>query len=462
MITIYSRHISTRGLANPHKLHYRHLSVSLSRHADFTHTIIGAGAVGLCIARRLQQEDGASVLVLDRHTMPGAETSSRNSEVVHGALYYGHESLKTRLCLRGKNALYAFCERTRVPVKRTGKWIVAQNEEQLEALESVEQFAREVGNGDGYYGLGGLWGRGFRGLDFRDESRAIPMKWLSKEEARRKEPDVRAEAGVLESSSTGIVDSHSYMQALLGEFEEAGGTAALGSEVLKVQAETTGWRIWTEDANPTKTQAQVDQKGLALFDSSDPEADRAASVSSETLINSAGLAAVFLSNAILPSRYQRQPAFAKGTYFSYSSSRPRPSTLIYPAPVSGHGGLGTHLTLDMAGRIRFGPDVEWVDDPSDLKPNQDRERFEIALDDIQSYLPGLERDAVALDYCGIRPKLSQGGSATIGKNFEDFYIQREDDKLQDKNPFINLLGIESPGLTSSLAIGEYVYELLYR
>ena len=429
--------------------------------ADFTHTIIGAGAVGLSIARRLQQQPGTSVLLLDRHTLPGTETSSRNSEVIHGGLYYGHGTLKTQLCLRGKNLLYEFCDRTGVPYRRTGKWLVAQTEEQLNALDGLEKFARDVGDGSEGDGLGGSWGRGFRGGGLVDEERAVPMRWVSRDEAHRREPDVRAEAGALESKSTGIVDSHAFMQALLGEFEEAGGTVALGSDVRRVENVGHEWRVWTRDASSKGEQREVDQTA-GPFQSADPEAEGATDVSSETIINSAGLAAIPLSNAILPPEHYKEPAYAKGTYFSYSLSRPRTSTLIYPAPVPGHGGLGTHLTLDMAGRLRFGPDVEWVDDPTDLKPNQDAERFRVALDDIQSYLPGLDRNAVALDYCGIRPKLTKGGSATSGKGFVDFYIRNEDDKVSSGATLVNLLGIESPGLTSSLAIAEYVHELLYR
>lgn len=461
MSAFRSTHMDKSLSKNIQRAGKRLFSASASRRTDFTHTVIGAGAVGLCIARRLQRQDGTSVLLLDRHTMTGTETSSRNSEVIHGALYYGHGSLKTKLCLRGKNALYDFCERTGVPIKRTGKWIVAQNEEQLAALNNIDKFAKEVGDGTGEDGLGGQWGRGFRGCGLREDERAIPMRWLTKEEAKQREPHVRAEAGALESSSTGIVDSHSYMQALLGEFEEAGGTVALGSDVLSIHNECDQWRVWSRDSSANDVQFRVDQK-VTPFQCPDPEAEGATDTTTETLVNSAGLAAMSLSNAILPRKCHREPAYAKGTYFSYSLSKPKSSTLIYPAPVPGHGGLGTHLTLDMAGRLRFGPDVEWVDDPSDLKPNQDPERFRAALDDIQSYLPGLDRDAVALDYCGVRPKLSKGGSATSGKSFEDFYIQRDEDKLLLGAPFVNLLGIESPGLTSSLAIGEYVHELLYR
>ena len=161
---------------------------------------------------------------------------------------------------------------------------------------------------------------------------------------------------------------------------------------------------------------------------------------------------------ILPPERHRTPFYAKGTYFSYSKSHPKPSTLVYPAPVPGHGGLGTHLTLDMAGRVRFGPDVEWVDSPNDLAPNANAERLQAALDEIKSYLPGIDTEAVALDYAGIRPKLGKLSSNASGKGMQDFYIKRE----EGFPGFVNLLGIESPGLTSSLAIAEEVYNLLHR
>jgi 2-hydroxyglutarate dehydrogenase len=174
----------------------------------------------------------------------------------------------------------------------------------------------------------------------------------------------------------------------------------------------------------------------------------------ETLINSAGLFAITINNMILPKERHRRPFYAKGSYFSYSSTHPKPKTLLYPAPVPGHGGLGTHLTLDMAGRVRFGPDVEWVDDPTDLSVNDSR--LEEAISMIQEHLPGIDRDAINLDYCGIRPKLGKT-SGIVGPNFADFHIKAE----EGFPGFISLLGIESPGLTSSLAIGEMVEAMLY-
>lgn len=267
------------------------------------------------------------------------------------------------------------------------------------------------------------------------KSIGVPTHFISTEEAKRREPDVRAEAGVLESPTTGIVDSHSYMQYLQGSFEDLGGTLARQSTVTRIvplSNGSSGFEIWTKFAN----------------------SDKESCITAETLINSAGLFAIPLSNMVLPEEEYKKPYYAKGSYFSYSASHPKPKTLVYPAPVPGHGGLGTHLTVDMGGQVRFGPDVEWVDDPNDYTVNDSR--LKEAIDDIQIYLPGIDRNAIGLDYCGIRPKLGEA-SAVAGKGFIDFYIKKE----KSVDNFINLLGIESPGLTSSLAIAEEVERLLY-
>ncbi|KIW02292.1 hypothetical protein, variant [Verruconis gallopava] len=387
----------------------RLFSTTVSRPADFTHAIVGGGVVGLAVARQLQARDGVSAVIIEKHGQVGQETSSRNSEVIHAGFYYGLDSLKSRLCIRGKHLLYDLCERNAIPHKNCGKWLVAQDEQQMDALGKVHDAAKA--------------------LD-------VPVHWLSSGEAKRREPDVRCEAGVLESPSTGIIDSHSYMQFLQGAFEENGGTIAFQSTVTRVvplDAGRHGWEIYTRFGDDVEETC----------------------VTAETLINSAGLYAIPLSNTILPPERQRIPFYAKGSYFSYSASRPRPKTLIYPAPVPGHGGLGTHLTLDMGGRVRFGPDVEWVDDPSDYTVNASR--LQEALDDIQSYLPGIDRSAIGLDYAGIRPKLGKAGAVAGKGEFLDFYIKLED----GFHGFVNLLGIESPGLTSSLAIAEEVERLLY-
>ncbi|KAF2760650.1 FAD dependent oxidoreductase [Pseudovirgaria hyperparasitica] len=387
----------------------RAFSTTTIRSADFTHAVIGAGVVGLSIARRLQSRQGASTILIERHGHFGNETSSRNSEVIHAGLYYGEDSMKTKLCLKGKQMMYDLCKKNSIAHNNCGKWIVAQDDAQMAAIEKVHDFARTIG---------------------------VPTHFVSPDEVKRREPDIRAQAGVLESTTTGIVDSHGLMQFLQGDYEENNGICAFNAAVESVEPidkGAGGWTLWTKDR---KTGEQ-------------------SSVTVETLVNSAGLGAIHISNMILPSHRQIKPYYAKGSYFSYSLSKPRPSILVYPAPVPGHGGLGTHLTLDMSGRIRFGPDVEWVDDPTDLSVNSDR--LEEAIDDIKSYLPSIDSSAIGLDYAGIRPKLGKLGAVTSGQGFQDFYIKKED----GFEGFINLLGIESPGLTSCLAIGEEVNDILY-
>jgi 2-hydroxyglutarate dehydrogenase len=293
-----------------------------------------------------------------------------------------------------------------------GKFIVAQDDGQMGECEKVHDFAKSIG---------------------------VPIRYLSRDEIARREPEVRAEAGALESPTTGIIDSHSYMQFLHGDFENEGGDTALASQVTRIEPPSPSspdWKIWT---------------------SSPGEAEDDAHITAETIINSAGLYACDINNMILPKERHRTQYYAKGNYFSYAKSFPKPSTLIYPAPTPGLGGLGTHLTLDMGGRMRFGPDVEWVDRPDDLAPTSDPERFAMAVKSIKSFLPGVDEKELALDYAGIRPKLQRMGAVGSGKGFQDFYIEKED----GFEGFVNLLGIESPGLTSSLAIAEEVHRIMY-
>lgn len=387
----------------------RQFSSSSPRQIDYTHAVVGGGVVGLAVCRALSARPGTSTLLLERHSAVGTETSSRNSEVIHAGIYYGQGALKTELCVRGRGLLYDFCRTRSVPHRQTGKWIVAQDETQREALGRIYEHAGRPGIG-------------------------VPLRWVGREEARRREPDVRAEAGVLESPETGIVDSHALMLALQGEFEENGGDVALLSRVVSVEP-LGGGRGWS----------------LAVRSN-----DETTTITAETVINAAGLGAVDLHNMIVPSARHLRMFYAKGNYFSYGASRPRVGTLVYPAPRPGGAGLGTHLTLDMAGRIRFGPDVEWVDSPNDLAVNS--ARLPEAIAEIKQYLPGVDEQALTPDYAGIRPKLGERGAVVSGSGFLDFVIRKED----GFEGWINLLGIESPGLTSSLAIAEEVERLLYR
>lgn len=250
---------------------------------------------------------------------------------------------------------------------------------------------------------------------------------------------------MLESLSTGIVDSHSYMQFLEGDFLERDGTEILGTSVQRVERlPGGGYRLFTRQSDEVTSDNQGGTNG-----------EDSESVDVEILINAAGLHAIPLWSSMLPAEKRIQPYYAKGTYFSYASRHPRPTTLIYPAPQPGLGGLGTHLTLDLSGRVRFGPDVEWIESPSSpgaLTPSM--ERLGEAVQAIRSYLPDVDEDKIEVDYCGIRPK--RGGK---GDGFQDFYVREEG--AEGYEGLVNLLGIESPGLTASLAIGEYVEQLLY-
>ncbi|KAI4118947.1 MAG: hypothetical protein LQ345_001084 [Seirophora villosa] len=357
------------------KHHNRALSTSSPRAADYTHVVIGAGAV------------------------------------IHAGIYYGPTSLKTDLCLKGKRMIYELCEKQGIPYRNCKKWILAQDEQQHEQLDRTHKFARSIG---------------------------VPLHFISLDEARNREPDVRARNAVLESPTTGIIDSHTYMSYLESDFQSKGGDLVCHTTVGAVgplSMGAQGYSVQTTSAS-----------------------GESATVTTETLINSAGLDAIQLSNSILPPERHVKPYYAKGSYYSYAAAHPRPKTLVYPAPTTGAAGLGTHLTMDMTGAIRFGPDVEWVDDPSDVSVNE--ERLSAALDEIEAYLPNINREKVMPDYAGVRPKLGKGSAVAQGKDdgFSDFYIKKE----EGFDGFVNLLGIESPGLTSSLAIAVMVDGLLYK
>lgn len=358
------------------------------------------------------------------------QETKQNNQVIHAGIYYPADSLKTRLCISGKNKLYSYCAKKGVPHRVTKKWIVAQNENEWDACLKIHSHAAQIG---------------------------VPTRFVGREEAQRVEPDVRAEAGIVESPTTGIVDAHSLMAALQADFEDRGGDIAFLTAVTRIEAIDNGEKGYRIFAASNNTNNNSNNNNISSSSSSSSEEEgEETSITAETLINAAGLHACHISNMILPPARHRTPFYAKGTYFSYGASRPKPSTLIYPAPVPGHGGLGTHLTLDMGNRIRFGPDVEWVEDATDYKPSP--ARLQQALPEIRRYLPNIDVDAVTLDYCGIRPKLSHGSANSAGKGFQDFVVQKED----GYEGFVNLLGIESPGLTSSLAIADMVEELLYR
>ncbi len=356
--------------------------------------VIGAGVVGLAIARALATS-GREVIILEAEDAIGTATSSRNSEVIHAGIYYARDSLKAKLCIAGKHKLYAFCEEHGVPHRRSGKLIVACGDAQIPTLRAIQAKAAANGVPD---------------LEFMDGAAA-----------RALEPNLRASAALL-SPSTGIIDSHGLMLAYLGDAEAHGAALALKAPVIG---------------------GEVSDGGIVL------EIGGAESMTllCNTVINSAGLFAQRTAASIrgFPAEHVPPCRYAKGNYFVLAGRSPF-SRLVYPCPEE--GGLGVHLTLDLAGQARFGPDVEWVD-VIDYKVDPQRgDKFYAA---IRTYWPGLKDGALAPGYSGIRPKL--GGPGTPGAD-PDFVISGPAE--HGVEGLINLFAIESPGLTASLAIAEMV------
>jgi L-2-hydroxyglutarate oxidase LhgO len=355
--------------------------------------VVGAGVVGLALARRLALE-GREVLVLEAEDRVGTGISSRNSEVIHAGIYYPAGSLKARLCVAGNRALYAFCEAHQVDHRRCGKLIVATDDSQVEALRQLR--ARAQVNG-------------------------VDLQWLEPEEARGLEPHLSCTAALL-SPTTGIVDSHGLMRALRIEAEAHGATVVLKSPVRRGRAVPGGLELEVGGEDPMTLQAA-------------------------RVYNAAGLGAIPLAHAFEGARPESLPplprAFAKGNYFSLAGAAPF-ARLVYPVPPQ--GALGVHLTLDLAGQARFGPDVEWIDHE---EYGVDPHRADGFYAEVRKYWPGLPDGSLQPAYAGIRPKLHGPGEA-----MPDFLIQRED--AHGLPGLVNLLGIESPGLTACLALAEEV------
>ncbi len=358
--------------------------------------VVGAGVVGLAIARRLAQA-GREVVVLEVAGDIGTGISSRNSEVIHAGIYYPADSLMARLCVSGKQALYEFCADHGVAHRRCGKLIVATSEQESEKLLAIKARAEANGVTD---------------LEVLDASKAGAL-----------EPALAC-VGALLSPSTGIIDSHAYMLALRGDAENSGAAFAFHAPLLRAKAEAGGFIVEAGGEHP-------------------------ATMACRLLINAAGLQATAVARMIdgLPLEQIPPTYFAKGNYFSCARRAPF-SHLIYPVPEP--GGLGVHLTLDMAGQARFGPDVEWVDTLDYAVEPARAERFYPA---IRRYWPDLPDGALIPSYSGIRPKIVPPAVAV-----QDFLIQ--DCRFHGLNGLINLFGIESPGLTSSLAIADHVMLLL--
>ncbi len=358
--------------------------------------VIGGGVVGLAVARALALS-GREVLVLESEGAIGTGTSSRNSEVIHAGIYYPQGSLKARLCVEGKQMLYAYAAERGVPHQRCGKLIVATSPEQAGQLEAIQKKAADNGIDD--------------------------LVLLTAQQAIAMEPQLHCVAA-LHSPSTGIVDSHALMLSLLGDLENAGGMLALKSPMARGEC--------------------VD--GVIVLTAEDGTVLRCRSV-----VNAAGLGAPALARRFegLPSSSVPKEYFAKGNYFTLSGRAPF-SRLIYPVPEP--GGLGVHLTIDLGGQAKFGPDVQWVSSPDELVVHPSRGEGFYA--EVRKYWPALPDGALIPGYAGMRPKISGPGEPAA-----DFMI--EGPASHGVPGLVNLFGIESPGLTSSLAIGSHVADLLH-
>ena len=357
--------------------------------------VIGAGVVGLAVARALAL-GGREVIVMEAASAIGTRASSRNSEVIHAGIYYAKDSLKAKFCVQGRELLYAYCQERGLGHRRCGKFIVATNEAQVAQLEATRLRAAANGVHD--------------------------LVLLSSDEARALEPHLACHAA-LHSPSTGIVDSHAYMLALQGDLENAGGVVVLNTALAQAECAQAAITLIAEDGTELEASCVVNAAGA----------------------HAQGLARQF---AGLAPQFVPPSHFCKGNYFTLSQRAPF-SRLIYPVPEA--AGLGVHLTLDLGGQARFGPDVEWVDSPDDLIV--DASRGDAFYAEVRKYWPALADGALVPDYAGIRPKIQAPGEAA-----RDFLIEGPAD--HGVPGLVNLFGIESPGLTSSLAIGKYVSALV--
>jgi len=362
---------------------------------DLDCAVIGGGVVGLAVARALALA-GREVMVLEAEGAIGTGTSSRNSEVIHAGIYYPQGSLKATLCVEGKQLLYAYAEARGLPHRRCGKLIVATSVEQVAELEAIRLKAAANGVDD--------------------------LEQISAAQAVALEPQLRCMAALV-SPSTGIVDSHALMLSLLGDLENAGGMLALKSAVTRADLEEGGIVLTAQDGTRLRCRSVVNAAGLRAPD----------------------LARHFggLATETVPTAY-----FAKGNYFTLSGRAPF-GRLVYPVPEP--GGLGVHLTIDLGGQAKFGPDVQWVSSPDDLVV--DPARGDAFYAEVRKYWPALPDGALIPGYAGMRPKISGPGDPAA-----DFRI--DGPRVHGVRGLVNLFGIESPGLTSSLAIGRHVVDLL--
>jgi len=361
------------------------------------YVIIGAGVVGLAIARQIALS-GRDVLIIEGAKTIGSGISARNSEVIHAGIYYPKDSLKAKFCVRGKELLYQYAKKRGIEHNNCAKLLVATNDAQISRLEDIK--TRAANNG------------------------VLDLELITSSAAKSLENSLICKAAIF-SPSTGIIDAHAFMLSLLGEVEDNGGACSFLSKVERITPYDNGFTL------------NINCQGEDI------------ALRAKTIINAAGLSAVKIANNIDGFAKDKCPKqrYAKGNYFKLTGKHDF-KHLIYPIPQE--AGLGIHLTLDLAGQVRFGPDVEWVDKP-DYKVNT--ARIDEFYSSIRDYLPALHDNSLIPDYCGIRPKIFFGDKA-----YTDFLIQGEKD--HGISGLINLFGIESPGLTASLAIAEYVKEMI--
>ena len=359
--------------------------------------VIGAGVVGLAIAAKLSRRL-SSVLVIDKNLTFGEETSSRNSEVIHAGIYYPKNSLKAQLCVAGKQALYQYCLQRHIAHQAVGKILVAHNADEEQKLAGIIETAQ--GNG------------------------VEDLSWLSLKQLQKMEPALSARAAVF-SPSTGIIDVHHYMQSLLAELESNGGLFVADSQMINAEVKNDGFAVTINSGKQLTTLA------------------------CNYLVNSAGLFSTEVANNIegMPGDVIPTIHYCRGHYFSYSGTSPF-KHLIYPLPEA--NGLGIHASLDVGGQLKFGPDTQYINQLQYDVPIALKAKF---VQSVRRYFPSLDEQRLQPDYSGIRPKLQ-----AEGQPFADFNIQGYGD--HKINGLVNLFGIDSPGLTSSLAVADHVNQLL--
>lgn len=362
-------------------------------------TIVGAGVIGLAVGAELSKKY-KDIFIIEKNTSFGQETSSRNSEVIHAGLYYPKESLKARACIEGKGLIYEFCRKNNIPCKRTGKLIVAIDDNEIKELEALYRHGLDSGVKD--------------------------LRLVSASDIKKIEPNVEARAAIL-SPSTGIFDTHSFMKSLLFWFENNRGQIAYNTQVTGIDKIKAGFEVSVKDA----------REGSFKF-------------TTQVLINCAGLWSDKVAGLAGLRKEEYRLKYCKGDYFRVNSKKAGlVSRLVYPVPKENRAGLGIHATLDLAGALRLGPDDEYV---KEINYDIDASKRRAFYESVRGFLPFIEYEDLSVDTAGIRPKL-QGES----EGFRDFIIK---DEVDNGLPgLINLIGIESPGLTASLSIAGIAGDL---